>query len=705
MEMFGRKVRFASPLCPELSKVYRSRCILRAERNFSCSIGSCPFSARCKRGSNAGCESWGHSVFISEIFAQGFRCFEPGSPLQLKLTPGLNILVGPNDAGKSAIIDAVRYTLWTRGDDYLRPDELDFHVDATGARTSEFTITCTFDALTADEESRFLEWCTNEKGILRLHICIRSARRLSPGGGSIIATQHRAGKDGEGLPVDGELREYLKATYLKPLRDAERELRAGRRSRLSRILGAMPEMGPESKPGVIGGKATLLDTLKAADKDVSDNTAVRGIASSVNTAFLDKLSFSDDPLVATLDLGAHGSFDQVLERFELYLNAKSGEGRVQRGLGYNNLLFMAAELLLLQSHPDQVPFLLIEEPEAHLHPQHQTLFMEVLAARAAAGSGDAQKRVQVLLTTHSPQLAAGADLETMTMMVGHQAFPLAATYTRLDNSDYEFLRRFLDATKANLFFARALIVVEGDGENLLLPALAEKLGRPLSRHGVSIVNVGHRGLFRYSRILQRKVGPAVGIPVALIPDRDIPPKEAKALVGKRMTEDELDAEVIEARMKTLRRDVGDPVDAFIADCWTLEFDLALQPLLAESVHQAVQLAKSSTRKPERRKKIIEAAKKEYQQWKHDGLTNLEIAVKIYDPVFNSNASKAEVAEELAAILRARPDTPADMRDRLPPYLVRAIDFVTQPYEAGKPPFGNDVEEDDVAEPAPVEGAQ
>ena len=55
-----------------------------------------------------------------------------------------------------------------------------------------------------------------------------------------------------------------------------------------------------------------------------------------------------------------------------------------RGILVNNLLFMAAELLLLQSHPDQVPFLLIEEPEAHLHPQHQTLFMEVLAARAKA---------------------------------------------------------------------------------------------------------------------------------------------------------------------------------------------------------------------------------------------------------------------------------------------------------------------------------
>ncbi len=279
---------------------------------------------------------------------------------------------------------------------------------------------------------------------------------------------------------------------------------------------------------------------------------------------------------------------------------RSAPKRVPRGLGYNNLLFMAAELLLLQSHSDQVPFLLIEEPEAHLHPQHQTLFMEVLAARAKkpdSGKGETHQQVQILLTTHSPQLAAGAELGTMTMVVGHRTYPLGEGHTRLEPNDYEFLRRFLDATKANLFFARALIVVEGDGENLLLPAIAEKLGRPLSRHGVSIVNVGHRGLFRYSRILQRKTGSAIGVPVALIPDRDIPPAEAKTLVGKRKTENELTGSEIAARMKTLRRDVGDPVDAFIADCWTLEFDLALRPELAESVHQAVQLAKTTSRTP------------------------------------------------------------------------------------------------------------
>lgn len=626
-------------------------------------------------------------MYISEIFASGFRCFAPSTPLRLALSPGLNILVGPNDAGKTAIVDTVRYVLWTRGDDYVRPDLHDFHVDAAGARACDFVVRCTFDGLTPDEESRFLEWCTNEKGKLRLHVCMRAALRTSSGGGSVVTSQYRAGAEGEGLPLDGELREYLKATYLKPLRDAERELRAGRRSRLSRILGAMPAMGHEWTPAAAGGSATLFDTLAAADQGVRENDAIGGIQEQVNTAFLGKLSFIDDPLVATLDLGAKGSFDQVLERLELYLNPKHGAERVSRGLGYNNLLFMAAELLLLQSHPDQVPFLLIEEPEAHLHPQHQTLFMQVLGERAAAPKPEEDiQQVQILLTTHSPQLAAGASLEAMTMVVGHRTFPLGKIYTRLEPDDYEFLGRFLDATKSNLFFARALIVVEGDGENLLLPAIAEKIGKPLSAHGVSLVNVGHRGLFRYSRILQRRDGAAIPVPVALIPDRDIPPKEAKGLVGERKTEDELDAGTIDARMKTLRRDAGDPVEPFIADSWTLEFDLALQPGLAADVHQAVKLARTGSRKPEWLDKLRKQAAEEYAAWLAAGKSTMEIAVLIYQPVFENKASKAEVAEQLAAILRARPEKPDAMRDVLPPYLVRAIDYVTGEYVPGAPAF-------------------
>ncbi len=116
----------------------------------------------------------------------------------------------------------------------------------------------------------------------RLHA---GARRVSPGGGSIISSQHRAGADGEGLPLDGELREYLKATYLKPLRDAERENAAGPPVAHFAHFGAMPTMGDQSKPAAPGATATLHDTLADADAAVRANTAVGGVANSVNTDF------------------------------------------------------------------------------------------------------------------------------------------------------------------------------------------------------------------------------------------------------------------------------------------------------------------------------------------------------------------------------------------------------------------------------------
>lgn len=617
-------------------------------------------------------------MYVSEIHIRGFRCFSAAGPLTLKLRPGLNILVGPNDAGKTAIIDAPRHVLWTRGDDFVRLDPGDFHVSAGGERDMEMLIRCSFEGLEPDEEARFLEWCTNENGVLRLHVCLRAYLRKQSGGGFAVATQYRAGRHADGLALEGELREYLKATYLKPLRDAERELRSGRRSRLSRILGALPAMATQSKAAAPGEKATLVDVMKRTDGDIDRNDGVTKVEQAVNTIFLDKLSFANDQLTATLGLGIKGSFEQLLERMELYLDPPAGSaGRVARGLGYNNLLFMAAELLLLGSHPEQVPFLLIEEPEAHLHPQHQTLFIQLLEEHAALPkTGEGRKQVQILLTTHSPQLAAGAHLENLTLVVNQSTFSLDKGQTKLEDDDYTFLRRFLDATKANLFFARGLLIVEGDAENLLLPAVARKLGRPLGKHGVSIVNVGHRGLFRYSRILQRLDDRILPIPIALIPDRDIPPDAAKGVIRTdRRTESDYSSAELAEHMATLKSDEGGCVKAFPSEQWTLEYDLAGTAELALMVHQAVMLAKRPAGKTAQQ--IKDDAAKQVATWREEAdSTDAAVAVRIYEPMLKKSVSKAQVAEQMAKLIDELPDDAAIFRRKLPSYLVEAVDYVT-----------------------------
>src|SRR3954454_19847156 len=104
-------------------------------------------------------------------------------------------------------------------------------------------------------------------------------------------------------------------------------------------------------------------------------------------------------------------FRAILERLQLLIDATDRN----QGLGYSNLLFMATELLLLEQEQDDFPLLLIEEPEAHLHPQLQMKFLK--AIREDFG-GPNKPALQSILTTHSPNLASKAPADSIIMMAG-----------------------------------------------------------------------------------------------------------------------------------------------------------------------------------------------------------------------------------------------------------------------------------------------
>ena len=153
---------------------------------------------------------------------------------------------------------------------------------------------------------------------------------------------------------------------------------------------------------------------------------------------------------------------------------------------------------------------MIEEWEAHLHPQAQLHLISYLQNEYS------KNNVQIIISTHSPILAYKINLKNLILIKNGCGYDLTEGETALYKGDYLFLQRFLDATKSNLFFAKGIIMVEGNAENILIPVIADVLGYPLEKNGISIVNVGSTAFLRYSRIMVRSDESPIGIPVSII---------------------------------------------------------------------------------------------------------------------------------------------------------------------------------------------
>lgn len=511
-------------------------------------------------------------MYLSNIKLWNFRKFglmgevDPINPhLDLNFTKGLNVIIGENDSGKTAIIDAVKLVLKTHSYDYIRVEDKDFH-----KTTSRLRIELSFEDLTPDEAKNFTEWLgwtgTGEdvKPFLRLNYDVRRQ------GEKILPTDVKAGIDDDGYLLTAEAKEYLKATYLKPLRDAENELIAKRNSRLSQILlGDTAFKGKEKNHELVCIFESLSKELekyfkgefevKTTDEDGNEQIISpqegKLIKNKIDSYI--KAFYGSD--YETEFNASSNDIKGILERLTLFL-----KGEQSPGLGTLNRLFMAAELLhLTKSNWSGLRLGLVEELEAHLHPQAQ---MQVIEAFQK------QKDIQLILSTHSPNLASKLKLENLIICNNANAFPMGHTYTKLGKDDYKFLEKFLDTTKSNLFFAKGVILVEGWAEELLLPSIAKAIGINLTEKGVSIVNIGHTGFDHYAKIYLRQAEPNMTIPVAVITDSDIREYEKNGDDFVKRNTQTVEQET-QAKLATINGKAEQSVKYFPAPIWTLEYSL------------------------------------------------------------------------------------------------------------------------------------
>ena len=236
-------------------------------------------------------------------------------------------------------------------------------------------------------------------------------------------------------------------------------------------------------------------------------------------------------------------------------------------------------------------------------------------------------------------------------------YDLAEGKTGLKKGDYLFLQRFLDSTKANLFFAKGIIMVEGDAENILVPVIADILGYPLEKYGISIVNVGSTAFLRYSGIMQRKDESSIGIPVSVITDCDVRPYDVDQETKEKKLDEKKDESIKQEKEKNKNYTEGS-VRGFTSPRWTLEYCIAMS-CLSEDFHKSVHYGKKIFNAKEyislTNEKIVEAdneAAKEMEKWSDMPLWKR--AYEIYSLMLDENGKsslKAIVAQCLASVLR------------------------------------------------------
>lgn len=613
-------------------------------------------------------------MYLSELSAQNFRQFQDFS---ISFNKGLNLLVGENNAGKTSVIDAIRLVLDTTSAEWVSLKETDFLHGK-----SELSIRLKFEDLSPRELGIFLEHLTNEgtssgpdKSALIITLSAKLA--LNPFKNTqFIKTEVRSGLDINGPVIERDIRAYLATTYLKPLRDAETELSAGRTSRLSQILGS-----GSSLAGDPDATKRIIELLTEASQNIQSDVAIQQAQTSIST-LLNSLTFKSTLFSPVLSLLGSKDYEgmseseksfalkSILEKLTLELDSRG----TKHGLGYSSLLFMATELMLINQEDNQYPLLLIEEPEAHLHPQLQLKFISYLRAE--------NSDLQCILSTHSPVLASKAPLDSLILMQQGEAFPLRKGSTALEEEDYVFLEKFLDSTKANMFFAKGVLLVEGIAEVVLLPKIAELLERPLEDYGVSLVSVNGLSRKRYAKAYRSNStlqnSKPLPIKVACVTDLDLWPDEAEDIGqndygfkekkqpkgGKggnlKYWLSELTQGEKEAKKAKKSEFDGESVKTFISNDWTFEFCLAKYGL-SQELYQA-----------------INGSVEGYEQLSED---NQIRAVQLYRKIEEKSDGKSDVSYLLAGILSKYKGRPQELKARLPLYIIEAIEHVTEPLSA------------------------
>ena len=313
---------------------------------------------------------------------------------------------------------------------------------------------------------------------------------------------------GTWLPREINIDDEISCTFIQALRDVESDLKSYKTSPLLALL-----RGRERTVEITEAQE-ITSSIDELNEKIGQLEEIKELERGVDKSIKEAVGSTYAPNIE-LRSELPNELDKLFQSLKLWVGDPDDEGYRGRlwelSLGGTNLIYLSLKLLEYEKvKTDKAAnFLLIEEPEAHIHTHIQKTLFDNLH----------KNKTQIIVSTHSTHISSVSKIKSVNILSrGSKKSMVFKPSHGLDDNEVKRIERYLDAVRSNLLFAKGVVLVEGDAEQIIIPKLfKEVFGLSLDEIGVSIINIGSTGFKNIGRLFHQE---RIGRKCAILTDLD-----------------------------------------------------------------------------------------------------------------------------------------------------------------------------------------